>query len=282
MQHLFKSGKFYGSAAILLFLLFISSLSASAARVDTVTTHSKAMKKDIKAVYIFPDSYDNQKRFSTIYLLHGYGGSYADYPKKIPALQYYADLYQVIIVCADGSSSWYLDSPVDEKWKYETYISKELVAFTDEHYKTKAERNHRAITGLSMGGHGALTVAIKHQDVFGAAGSMSGGLDLRPFPANWEIAKRLGSQAEFPERWAKNSVIELIPALSTLQLALIIDCGKDDFFYQVNMAMHQKLLYHNIPHDFIIRPGAHNWQYWSNAITYQLLYFDQFFKKKQN
>ncbi|MET3115071.1 S-formylglutathione hydrolase FrmB [Pedobacter sp. CG_S7] len=265
-----------------LFVLYLSSIliNVSAAKVDTVNTFSKAMNKNIKAVVILPDNYGKQERFSTVYLLHGYGGDYADFIQKIPAIKDFADLYHLIIVCADGSSSWYLDSPEDAKWKYETYVAKELVNWMDQHYRTIANNNNRAITGLSMGGHGALSIAIKHQDVFCAAGSMSGGLDLRPFPANWEISKRLGPMEKFPERWKDNSVIELTPLLSTHQLALIIDCGKDDFFYQVNKAFHEKLLYNNIPHDFIVRPGAHNWSYWSNAIAYQLLFFNSFFNAK--
>ena len=275
MQPYFMFKQLLRAQAICLSIVLLSTALAMAAKVDTVNTYSKSMKKNIKAVVILPDSYGAQKRFPTIYLLHGYGGNYSDYVNKIPAIKSYVDQYEVIVICADGSSSWYFDSPVDGKWKYETYIAKELVQWTDENYKTRAEKQYRAITGLSMGGHGALSVAIKHQDVFGAAGSMSGGLDLRPFPANWDISKRLGSQAEFPERWTQHSVVEMLPLLSTRQLALIIDCGKDDFFYQVNLAMHEKLVYNNVPHDFIIRPGAHNWNYWSNAIGYQFFYFHQ-------
>ena len=65
--------------------------------------------------------------------------------------------------------------------------------------------------------------------------------------------------------------------LTANKLAIIIDCGSNDFFYQINTALHDKLLNRNIPHDFIIRPGAHNWQYWDNAIHYQMLYFSRYF-----
>ena len=75
-------------------------------------------------------------------------------------------------------ASWYWNSPVDPKSQYETFISDELIKAIDSKYKTIKNRTGRAITGLSMGGHGALYLAIKHQDVFGAAGSMSGGVDI--------------------------------------------------------------------------------------------------------
>lgn len=260
-----------------LFLMAFSS-SADAAKVDTVLTRSASMKKDIKAVVILPDSYDGRQEYPVIYLLHGHGGSYSDYIKKIPAIKGSVDLHQVIIICPDGKSSWYLDSPVDKAWRYETYVATELPKWVDQNYKTIKDRKGRAIMGLSMGGHGALSLAIKHQDVFGAAGSMSGGLDLRPFPANWNIVDRLGSQSEYPERWKDNSVMEMVPLLSTKKLSLIIDCGESDFFYPVNKAFHEKLSYYNIPHDFIARPGAHNWDYWSNALQYQLLYFSRYFQ----
>src|ERR1700712_5289812 len=125
-----------------------------------------------------------------------------------------------------------------------------------------------------MGGHGALYLAFKHQDIFGAAGSMSGGVDIRPFPNNWDIAKRLGTYAEHPENWEKNSVINLVYLLTPNSLAIIFDCGTDDFFFKVNQNLHEKLLERNIPHDFIVRPGDHSIAYWTNSVNYQLLYMN--------
>lgn len=250
------------------------------AKVDTVLTYSAAMKKNIKAVVITPDSYAQGKNLPVVYLLHGAGDSYWGWIKKVPAIQQYADQFQTIIVCPDGNvTSWYFDSPVDQEWKYETYVATELVNWIDKNYKTIRDRKARAITGLSMGGHGALYLSFKHQDVFGAAGSMSGGVDITPFPLNWNIAKRLGDYNTNQQRWKENTIVNMTGLLIPNRLALIIDCGKDDFFYNVNMKLHEQLMYSNIPHDFIIRPGAHTWNYWTNAIKYQLLYFNDFFNK---
>jgi len=186
-----------------------------------------------------------------------------------------------MIVCPDGNfSSWYFDSPVDSSFKYDTYVAIELVNWIDSHYKTVNSRKGRAITGLSMGGHGALYLSFKHQNIFGAAGSMSGGVDLRPFPDNWNLSERLGLYAQFPERWDQNSVINLTHLLTPKSLAIIIDCGTDDFFYGVNRKLHEKLSDTNIPHDFISRPGGHSWEYWSNAVGYQMLFFSNFFNKR--
>ncbi|WP_293304041.1 alpha/beta hydrolase [Pedobacter sp. UBA5917] len=261
--------------------LFLFAKMASAAEVDTVLTYSKSMKKNIKAVVIKPDSYKTGKSFPVVYLLHGAGGNFGEWVKNVPGIKNLADQYQFIIVCPDGNvTSWYFDSPVDPEWKYETYVAKELVGYIDEHYKTIAEKKGRAITGLSMGGHGALYLAIKHQDVFGAAGSMSGGVDIKPFPNGWNIPKRLGAEDEFPERWKQHSVIDLIYLIKPKSLDIIIDCGVDDFFYKANVRLHDELIYNNIPHDFITRPGAHNWEYWANAIKFQGVFMNNFFNQK--
>jgi len=263
--------------------LLCYNINVKAAIVDTALTYSAAMHKNIKAVVIKPNDYSENKKFATVYVLHGAGGKYSDWVTDVPdkqTLPKLADLYDIIIVCPDGDvTSWYFDSPVDPEYKYETYISSELVSYIDSHYSTIRERSKRAITGLSMGGHGALYLAFKHQDVYGACGSMSGGVDLRPFPDNWDIAKRLGKYSEYPERWEANSVINLTYLLTPDSLAITFDCGSSDFFYQVNKNLHEKLLELNIPHDFTVRPGGHTWDYWGNSIKYQMLFFSTFFNK---
>ena len=252
-----------------------------ASKIDTVETVSPSMKKTIKAVVITPDSYTGGKELPVLYLLHGYGGNYSDWVKKVPGLGKAVDDQQMIIVCPDGNiGSWYFDSPADPSFRYETYVADELVAWVDSHYKTIKNRSGRAITGLSMGGHGALYLAFRHQAVFGAAGSMSGGVDIRPFPNNWDIARRLGTYAQSPERWEQNTVINMLYLLTPGALSLIIDCGTDDFFFRVNNNLHEKLMERNIAHDYIARPGAHNWPYWNNAITYQMLFMRQYFDKQ--
>lgn len=252
--------------------------NAHAARVDTVAVESRAMKKAIKAVVIEPENYASLDSVPVVYLLHGYSGNYADWVTKAPEIKALADQYQFLIVCPDGGyGSWYWDSPVDNAFKYETFVSGELIEWVDTHYKTIANRSGRAISGLSMGGHGALFLAMRHLNVFGAAGSTAGGVDIRPFPLNWDMAKRLGSYAEQPERWEAHTVINQLHRITPDTLSLIFDCGTSDFFYGVNEQLHRKLLDRNIPHTYFTAPGAHNWVYWQQSIRYHLLYFHQFF-----
>lgn len=258
-------------------VLLIVLLRAAAAKVDTLDVYSPAMKKNIKTVVAVPDNYDQTRKYPVVYLLHGYSGNYAGY-SKMKGVMETADQYQLLLVCPDGGyGSWYWDSPVDPSFQYEMFVARELVAWVDKHYSTIPSPAGRGISGLSMGGHGALYLAIKHPDVFGATGSMSGGVDIRPFPNNWDMAKRLGRYSAFPERWEKNTVINMLYLIEPNTLKIIIDCGTEDFFYKVNENLHKELLLRNIPHDYITRPGAHNGTYWQNAIQYQLLFMHRFF-----
>lgn len=262
-----------------IYLFIVSCTLVYSAKVDTVSIYSPSMDKEVKAIIITPDSYPDIKELPTVYLLHGHSGNYRDYIQNIPDLGEYADRFSMIFVCPDGNyNSWYFDSPEKPESKYETFISKELVSWVDRNYKTYTRREGRAITGLSMGGHGALYLAFKHQQVFSSAGSMSGGVDLRPFPNNWQISEYLGSYSENPERWNQNSVINLTHLLTPNSLNLIIECGTEDFFYEVNLKLHKKLLYKNIPHTFISSPGGHTWDFWRNAIRYQLEFFNSHFQ----
>lgn len=266
---------------ILLFLFLIACFaSAYAASIDTLVVRSKAMNKDIVNVVILPDDYATQtKDYPVIYLLHGAGGYYGSWLFIAPQLLDEADTRGFIIVCPDGgSTSWYLDSPVDEQMKYETYMAVELIEEIDKTYPTRPDRSARAISGLSMGGHGAFYLCFRHPDIWGAAGSTSGGLDIRPFPRNWDLPKRLGAYAQYPEHWEQHTVSNMVGLIEGKSLSLIFDCGVDDFFYEVNKTFHRKLLDNNIPHTYIERPGGHTIDYWSNAINYHLLFFDHFFR----
>ncbi|MBK7884199.1 MAG: esterase family protein [Chitinophagaceae bacterium] len=254
-------------------------ISAYAGTVDTAITFSAGMQKQIKCVVIKPDNYKTQQsKFPVVYLLHGYSGSYNNWIKRVPELKAYADAYQMIIVCPDGGySSWYFDSPIDTAFKYETYISQELVAFIDKKYKTLADKEHRAITGLSMGGHGGLFLGLRHADIFGAAGSISGGLDLYESRSKYDIIKRIGDTITHAQRWKEWSIINLIEKYSNTNSKLIIDCGINDFFIASNRLVHKKMNELKIKHDYTERPGEHNWDYWKNSIPYQLLFFKRFF-----
>ncbi|MFT3933852.1 MAG: alpha/beta hydrolase family protein [Chitinophagaceae bacterium] len=262
---------------LILGLLF--HFAARAGNVDTINVYSSAMHKQIKCVVITPSAYSNsRKAFPVLYLLHGYAGNYARWITLAPQLKTKVDELQFIIVCPDGGyGSWYVDSPVDSSIRYETFTAKELVNHIDSSYRTIKDRAHRAITGLSMGGHGGLYLAIRHKELFGAAGSTSGLVDLSFFPKGMNFEKLFGDTTVFKDNLQKNSVINVISDLKNRELKLTIDCGTYDFLVIPNRQLHEKLLKLRIEHDYAERPGIHNATYWKNSIDYQLLFFKKFF-----
>lgn len=261
--------------------------SATQLQADTVEVMSEAMGRSIKNVVIVPLEYiyfnDAQAtRYPVLYLLHGAYGCYSDWSKKTD-LNLLANEFGVIIVCPDGQDSWYFDSPIDPTMQFETYVSKELVEYIDSHYRTYANRYMRAITGLSMGGHGALFLAWRHPDVFWSCGSMSGNMDIMQFPDSWHIKDRLGEQAANPQRWRDHAVCNQVDLLknSTLTPAqnIIIDDGLNDIFIKNNIALHEQLVAAGIDHDFTVRPGRHSWDYWVNSLDYHMVFFKKAFDR---
>ena len=240
----------------ILALFILVAISVKGAVVDTLAVYSEAMKKNVQVVVVSPEN--NHVPKPVVYLLHGYGGNAKTWLSMKPELKDIADRDGLIFVCPDGKNSWYWDSPKDPSYRYETFVSSELVKYIDSEYSTVKDRSGRAITGLSMGGHGAMWLSFRHKDVFGAAGSTSGGVDIRPFPNNWEMNKLLGNESDNQEVWNNHTAIMQIDRIKNGELAIIFDCGYSDFFFEVNNDFHKKLLKYKIDHDFLVRPGSHN------------------------
>ncbi|HVF97944.1 MAG TPA: alpha/beta hydrolase family protein, partial [Flavisolibacter sp.] len=218
-------------------------------------------------------------RFPTVYLLHGYGGNYANWVTRVPQLAAYADAYKILIVCPDGEfGSWYFDSPIDSTVRYETYIANEVPAYIDARYPTIKDRRARAISGLSMGGHGGLFLAFRHADFFGACGSMSGALVIERITRGFQVDKRLGDTAN-KQRYNDYSIMKQMESYPKDSLAIVMDCGTEDFVIEMSRAAHSKMLSLKIPHDYTERPGRHDWRYWGTAVQYQLLFFRNYFDR---
>lgn len=268
MKHLF----FAIVAALML------PVAAHSAKVDTVLVATKNLATPAKAVVITPESRGDAARYPSVYILHGFGGKYNDWIKKRTDLPELADRYGMVMVMPDGRNSWYWNSLTDPQMQMESFFTEELVPYIDANYPTLPDAGKRAITGLSMGGHGAMWLAMRHSDIWGNAGSMSGGVDIMPFPKSWQMARALGSKEENPAVWKDHSVINLVPWLQPGQLNITFDCGKDDFFHDVNENLHAMLDTYGIAHDYTVRPGKHTWDYWNNSILHHLLYFNEKFK----
>lgn len=258
-------------------LIMLAATAARAAKVDTLSVYSQKMKRSLTAVVYTPEDKKSSK-FPVIYLLHGYGDNYTTWP-RITDVARLADTYRTIIVCPDGQNSWYVDSPVDPSMQFETFISKELPEYIDAHYPTHARRELRAITGLSMGGHGAMWNGLQHPDVFGNIGTTSGCMDICQYPNCWQIEKVLGNKFQNEAVWKSHSVYYSLDRLLGSRQNVIIDCGYSDFFYTVNLQAHKRLREINVKHDFYVRPGGHTGDYWRNSIDYQMMFFAKQFDK---
>lgn len=263
---------------LFVFALMLTLWHCSRASVDTISIYSNSMFKNVKCVVVTPTSYKRSgPAFPVVYLLHGYSGKYSDWAIKDPDLQKLADENRLMIVCPDAAfSSWYFDSPLDLTMHYETNIANEIPAYIDSVYNTIKDRKGRAITGLSMGGHGGLFLGFRHANFFGACGSMSGALDISHL-RGYDVEKRLGDTVVNQQKYIDWSVVNVIEKYPADSIAIIFDCGTEDGFINVNRRTHKKMLDLKIPHDYTERPGKHDWDYWNEAIKYQLLFFKEYF-----
>jgi S-formylglutathione hydrolase FrmB len=278
----------------LLFVFFFATcLFSHAATVDSIDVPSTAMNKTYKAAVVLPASYTKSKAaFPVLYLLHGGGGHFRDWLTQTPdkmLVKNLADQYNIIIVMPEGETfSWYLNSPLDKTSQFETYLTKEVIPKIDNSYRTVPNSKGRVITGLSMGGHGALYLSARHPDLYCAAGSMSGALDMNV--KNWRIPADFANRVK--EGWVRllgpdtttnnayfiNSVVNMADRIKGNNLKLVIDCGVDDFLIEPNRELHRRLVYNGTPHDYTERPGGHTWEYWQNALPYHVMFFHQVLK----
>lgn len=266
--------------SLLLLVLFLK-LPCYSSNVEEVVIKSSGFSYPVKVTVISPTSPELESGMvvPTVYLLNGYDGDHQSWLKSVPHLALLADRYGLRIICPDGLNSWYWDSPKEKEMAYASFFVKDLMLQLRLIYNLPDKRELTAITGFSMGGHGAFWLAVHYPNLFGAVGSISGGLDLRGFKTNWNLREHLGPYNENEKLWSNYTVTSHYSELQKHKFAIIFDCGVDDFFYSANMQFHNLLLEHKIPHDFISRPGAHTHSYSANSIEYQLLFFHKFFHK---
>ena len=251
------------------------------------------MKKSFKVAITTPSSYQgSEHRFPTLYLLHGGSGSFSDWLTKVtePGLvSRMAEEYNIIIVNPGvGPSSYYFDSPLIDSVQYETYITSELISEIDSNYRTLAQKESRAIIGLSMGGHGSITLSAKHPELFAVAGSMSGVMNIDT--RMWEVGDELKNmraktfkmtlgEIDYEYPYSSFTAVGLVDQIKANGIPLIIDCGTEDFLISTNRQMHQLLLADKTPHEYTERPGAHTWQYWTEALPVHMQFINKHLKR---
>lgn len=252
-------------------ILIAIAFSFSAFAQDQLIYQSKNLAKPDTTWVFKPKNYAQKDKLPMIFLLHGYSGNYKQWHGIMDA-QKYADDFGFIIVCPDGLyNSWYLNSPVKSDQQFETFFFEEL--FPQVMSKYKVEEKNVFITGLSMGGHGALSLFIKHPELFKSAGSTSGGVRLSDGYGKWDLAALLGNPTKEDKVWQTFSVLSNIDRLKGTDKPFIFDCGASDFFYQANNELKQKCDELKLNATYISQPGSHNKAYWAKSIQQQFVFF---------
>jgi enterochelin esterase-like enzyme len=191
----------------------------------------------------------------------------------------------MIIVMPDantGKRGYFND--VKGEWRYEDFFFEELMPFIERTYRIKKDKRYRAVAGLSMGGEGSFVYALHHPELFSSACPLSAGTGPLTMDNTKEYLKRreipYTSDAEVEAYYKRYSVLELINAIPDDQKKAVrwyIDCGDDDFLFEGNSLAHIALRKKEVPHEFRISDGGHNWTYWRNALPTVLAFVSDAF-----
>lgn len=228
------------------------SAAAGAAVLETVKVPSAAMGREIYVTVMLPDAYGRNPdvRYPVVYMLHGAGDNHTTFADEVGRKG--VDEGGFIGVCPDGAGkSWWYDSPVNPKRKFETFVAKELVAWVDSRYRTRANKEGRAITGGSMGGHGACWLGFRHQGTFGAIGNIYGGVDVRRHKNSWKVwglLDCLGDYEANKDVWTRHMCVTEAAKLRNGDVNLLTVVGTGDFFLEDNRQLHRILTENKVAH----------------------------------
>ena len=229
----------------------------------------KSLGKMASMNVLLPEG-ESEGPFPVLYLLHGYSDNHTAWCRR-SAIERHVMGKDLIVVMPDGYVSFYANDPRPGGMRYEDHIIEDVIGFVDRMFPTVAARQGRSIAGLSMGGYGALMLAMKHPDLFCATSSLSGAVDF---------AHKLG-------RLGSNPHTDRIPTFSdTLfeaggydcyelarqtkdagrDLAVRFDCGENDFLIEANRGFHAFCDEIGLDHEYVEHPGVHDWKYWDTHI----------------
>lgn len=264
---------------------------------ESVSVKSVILGKDVKYNIYLPPNYDaTNRRYPVLYLLHGATDNetawtqFGECDRIADKAISRGDASPMIIVTPDAGLTWYINS-YDGKVKYEDFFVNELIPHIDAGYRTRPEKRYRAIAGLSMGGYGSFVMALKHPELFAACAPLSAGVitddeAVKMDNGGWSYIfgipfnKDLKGKDRLTEHFQSYSVLKLIESAAADKMKEVryyIDCGDDDFLIKGNMAAHSALLDKQVPHEFRVRDGQHNWTYWRDALPEVLKFVSQSF-----
>lgn len=268
-------------ALSLWFLSFVFLLQAQTGKVyDNLTVKSKILNMDRKfAIYLPPDYETSQRSYPVLYLLHGAGDDHTGWVQFGEVLNITDQAIKegkatpMIIVMPDANTGRRgYENDVTGKWRYEDFFFQEFLLYVEKTYCIKGEKRYRAISGLSMGGGGTFTYALHHPELFSAACPLSaatGSLTLEDAKARFKRDSTSVPDAAIEDYYKRQSVIALVNNVSDANKKAVrwyIDCGDDYFLNEGNCLVHIAMRKKEIPHEFRIRDGAHNWTYWRTSL----------------
>jgi S-formylglutathione hydrolase FrmB len=233
--------------------------------VCTLHFHGEAIQKASSMNVIFPHRSDVQGPFPVLYLLHGLSDDHTIWCRRTSLERYVREL-PLVIVMPDGGRSFYTDAA--EGLAYEQHIMRDVIGFVERTFNVRADREGRAIGGLSMGGYGSMKLALKYPQIFGSVVAHSGVYDMRhmigPDSAPRPERRRIFGDDAVGD---SNDVFMLAERLDPAQTPRIrFDCGVDDGLIEQNRALHAHLQSLGIAHAYAEYPGAHTWDYWDEHI----------------
>lgn len=274
-------------SAILLLLLPIMVFAQTGKVFDNLSLPSKILKMDRRyAVYLPPDYDTSQRSYPVLYLLHGSGDDQTGWIQfgevlriaDASILSGNATAMIVIMPDADTGIRGYTNDATGD-WRYEDFFFEELMPFVEKTYRIKSEKRYRAIAGLSMGGGGTLYYALHRPDLFASACPLSASARVLDYNAARESLSKRGMQPASDkqvEAWQKkydiHAMFRNMPSDQKQAVRWYFDCGDDDFLYEGNSLLHIALRQNEIPHEFRIRDGAHDWTYWRQSLP-EVLHF---------
>jgi enterochelin esterase-like enzyme len=259
---------------------------------DNLALSSKILKSERKyAVYLPPDYETSQRSYPVLYLLHGGGDDQTGWVQFGEVLNITDKAIRegkatpMIIIMPDantGKRGYFND--IKGEWRYEDFFFEELMPFVERTYRIKKEKRYRAVAGLSMGGEGSFVYALHHPELFSSACPLSAGTGPLTLENTKEYLKRreiaYTADADVEAYYKRYSVLELINAIPDDQKKAVrwyIDCGDDDFLFEGNSLAHIALRKKEIPHEFRIYDGGHNWTYWRTALPTVLTFVSDAF-----
>ena len=261
---------------------------------DNLTMKSKILKDNRKYAIYLPPDYDISKRsYPVLYLLHGAGDDQTGWVQFGEVLRI-ADkailegtATPMVIVMPDantGQRGYFND--VSGKWRYEDFFFEEFMPFVEKEYRIKGEKRFRAVAGLSMGGGGSFMYALHHPELFSSACPLSAAVGPLSLADAKAFMERIGNKAvtatdaQIEAHYKRHSALELIRNMPEEQKKAVrwyIDCGDDDFLFEGNAMAHIAMRKNDIPHEFRVRNGAHNWTYWRESLPQVLSFVSEAF-----